>query len=196
MERKGIKSISELARQVKCSNTTIYNLTRKANKNPSIETMQMLASFFEITIDDLIADNALLLKQRAVKFCPLIVQTAIADFMKNPDNYPASVMEITTTGLSNRAFAIKLEYGIFPYLPGNVLIFDNKPVESIAFPNISLIRHADGYDLCMLYCIDDVFYIKQAMGFIGKKEALIPLDQKYDGEIEFIAALVEVKLYN
>ena len=57
MKEKGIKSISELARKIGCSATTIYNITSLANKNPSIETIKMLTDFFEVSIDSFVSDN-------------------------------------------------------------------------------------------------------------------------------------------
>lgn len=199
MRKHDIKSVSELARRVGCSATTIYNITSQTNKNPSIETIKMLADFFEVSIDDFIrhnlVDNASTL-QKSSRLCPVISRANLTQFITNQyqDN-DSKVTEIANNQLSTRAFAIELDQNIAPYQTGNVLIFDYLNLEEIAFPSLCVIQSKGNYTIQNIHQIDGSLYLKIKQGIFNKKDMLIPLDDEYS-DTEIIAALVEVKLYH
>ncbi|WP_440616437.1 helix-turn-helix domain-containing protein [Cysteiniphilum sp. 6C5] len=199
MRQHGIKSVSELARQVGCSATTIYNITSQTNKNPSIETIKMLADFFEVSIDDFVrhnlVDNANKLKKSS-RLCPVITKANLAQFITgNYQDDDSKVTEIANNQLSTNAFAIELDQNIAPYQTGNVLIFDYLNFEEIAFPSLCIIKSKNNYTIQNIYQIDGNLYLKIKQGIFNKKDMLIPLDDEYSNA-EIIAALVEVKLYH
>ena len=199
MRQHDIKSVSELARQVGCSATTIYNITSQTNKNPSIETIKMLADFFQVSIDDFIRHNlvdSVSKLQKSSRLCPVISKENLSKFITGKyQDEDSKVTEIANNQLSTNAFAIELNQNLPPYQTGNVLIFDYLDLEDIAFPSLCVINNKGDYTIQNIYQIDGNLYLKIKQGIFNKKDMLIPLDDECP-EAEIIAALVEVKFYH
>ncbi|WP_162902331.1 helix-turn-helix domain-containing protein [Facilibium subflavum] len=196
MQQKGIKSVSQLAREIGCSATTIYNITSQTNKNPSIETIKMLADYFDVSIDQFVRANCVMQSSQKLRTCPLINQDQISDFYLQTLDYSSiKVTEIANQNLSDQAFAIRLSQDIQPYHRNNILIFDTLNIDTIAFPTLCVIKSAADFDITQLYQIDQQLYIKENYGLLHKKERLIPAQEHYS-QFELIAALIEVKFYN
>ncbi|MBK2126369.1 helix-turn-helix domain-containing protein [Fangia hongkongensis] len=196
MKKHQIKSVSELARQINCSATTLYNITNHANKNPSIETIKMITDFFDISIDAFISENLFTQSSKKSRACPLLDIEHIAAFYEGKlDASDIAVTEISNTFVSEKAFAIRLNKNITPYQQGNILIFDALDPYEISFPNLCLLNIGNQYLIENTYFIDNELYIKESQGFLTKKEVLVPINEKHQ-DCSLAATLIEVKFYN
>ena len=80
MNENNIKSVVELARKMDCPPTTLHNLLKNKNKNPTIQVLIKIANFFNISVNDLINDNPVMFMHN-YKFCPILTKAEIKLFI-------------------------------------------------------------------------------------------------------------------
>lgn len=149
MDKEGINA-SELGRSIKLAQPVIHRLLTGKNTNPKLATIRPIATFFDVTISQLIGEEILLLDSQVGegstwKQVPVLDWSEIENYMqKKTDLQPGQPQLSTDALITDQAYAAIIEStGLEPHFP--------KGAKIIVEPN----RHMFDGDFCVVISSED-----------------------------------------
>lgn len=131
---------TELARETNVPQPTLHRILSGKSPNPHKSTVEPIADFFNISVEQLsgkqglpltLSDqNASLVKSESAKQAPLITWKNIPSYIKDPEGCKINEIIYCSPTLGGNVFALNMiDTSMEPYFPqGAVLIFDcDKP---------------------------------------------------------------------
>lgn len=126
MEQRNHISEAELARATSLPQPTVHRLITGETQDPRISTLTILANYFEVTLDYLLAPHTTTSSSKS-QSVPIIAWNDILGFFSDRKNILATHREeewaSTELSLSNDAFALYSRPAMEPRFPRGTLLF-------------------------------------------------------------------------
>ena len=182
---------TEFAKRAGIPRPTVQKLLNGSTENPRNITLTTIASFFNVSIEDLLFGETTNTVRRQVSFVPLLKRSEIEAWLKNisPREKVLSTASILATPrkISEKAFAISCnETGSAIFKSGSNLIFD--PVIKPSDDSYVLIKLFDHDELLFRQISVDVGVI-----FIKQISAQFNSASKVRANDKIIATLIQVQ---
>lgn len=131
MEEQGL-TVSELARRTGVGQPVIHRLLSGETDNPKVATLSPVASYFAISISQLIGDNAIPKERISGTFrmtshgwttLPLLSWEQAIHWLNNRDSITVEKYETTEVSVSENAYALRVkDTTMVPRFPENTLL--------------------------------------------------------------------------